>query len=87
MKKDTNAIRNELCEFIRIANDKKINALYELLSSEMKAGEEWFKDENLVQEFETRYNAMESGEDEGVTPEALLKSIAERRKKKYGSSE
>lgn len=83
MKRDTNAIRNQLCDFIRIADEKKINALYELLEKEMEDKKEWWQDTNIVQEMESRYNALETGEDIGVTPDEILKSIAHLKKKKH----
>lgn len=79
-----NAIRSELCDFIRIADEKKINALYELLERDIEAKKGWWLDANMVQELEGRYDALESGEDKGVSLDGMTESIAERRKKKYG---
>jgi hypothetical protein len=84
MKRDMNAIRNELCEFIRIADEKKINALYELLEQDIEAKKGWWLDTNIVEELEDRYNALESGIDKGVSLDEMTESIAEKRKKKYG---
>ena len=79
-----NAIRNEICDFIRIADEKKINALYELLEQDIEAKKGWWLDANVVEELESRYNALKSGEDKGVSLDEVTGSIAEKRKKKYG---
>jgi hypothetical protein len=85
MKRDINALRDELCDFIRIADEKKVNALHDLLENEMVAQKEWWQDLNMVQEMEARYEALESGADKGVSLEELKKTISENKKKKYGA--
>ena len=46
---------------------------------------EWWKDEKFMAELDSRFEAMESGEDKGVTLEELEKSIEKLRLKRYGA--
>ena len=78
------AIRNKLYDFIRVADDKKLHALYHLLENEIEQTNEWWKDKLLVREFDTRYQAIENGTDKGYTINELEVSISKLRKKKYG---
>lgn len=80
----TTAIRNKLYDYIRNADDKKLHAIYNLLENEIDRVNEWWKDKQIVAELDTRYNALESGEDKGITPDELTASIDKARQKKYG---
>ncbi len=80
----TAAIRNKLYDFIRVADDKKLQAIYHLLENEIEQTNEWWKDKQIVAELDARYNALESGTDKGVTKEQLKSSVDKVRQKKYG---
>jgi hypothetical protein len=77
-------IRNKLYDYIRVADDKKLYAIYNLLESEIEETHEWWKDKLFVAELDRRYQALESGADKGFTIEELKASIGKLRKKKYG---
>jgi hypothetical protein len=80
----TAAIRNKLYDFIRVADDKKLQAIYLLLENEIEQTNEWWKDKQVVTELDARYNALESGIDEGITKDQLKSSVDKARQKKYG---
>ena len=80
----TNIIRHKLYDYIRIADDKKLHAIYNLLENEIEETSEWWKDKLFVEELEHRYEALESGKDKGFTVEQLEASIDKLRKKRYG---
>lgn len=80
----TTAIRNRLYDYIRTADDKKLHAIYDLLENEIERTVEWWKDKQVVAELDSRYNAMDSGEDKGLTIEQLQNSVDKARSKKYG---
>ena len=85
MNEDKSAsIRHKLYEFIRLADDKKLNALYNLLEGEIEETNEWWKDKGVVEELDRRYEAMENGSDKGFTVEELKASIGKLRTKRYG---
>jgi len=78
------AIRNKLYDYIRVADNKKLVAIYNLLENEIKQTNEWWKDKQLVKELDKRYNALETGTDKGFTSAELTQSIDKIRTKKYG---
>ena len=71
----TASIRHKLYDYIRVADDKKLHSIYNLLESEIEHANEWWKNKEFVAELDRRYEAMESGEDKGVTMEQLDASI------------
>ena len=80
----TAAIRNKLYDYIRVADDKKLHSIYNLLENEIEQAYEWWKDKEFVAELDRRYDAVESGEDKGYTQAELNASIEKLRKKRYG---
>lgn len=76
MKKDLQVIKNELYSFIQFADERKINALYELLQEQIEGNKEWWHDKNFVAELEERYQQMERGGDKGVDTQTLLNNMA-----------
>ncbi len=83
-KTKATAIRARLYDYIRVADDKKLNAIYSLLKPQFDANYEWWNDKNLIAEFDERSKALESGADKGFTLDELAKSIAQLRQQKYG---
>lgn len=77
------ALRNKLYDYIRVADDKKLQAIYNLLENEIEATTEWWKDKQFVAEMDARYEALESGKDKGTTVEQLEASIDKLKQKKY----
>lgn len=84
MNNSTLAIRHKLYDYIRVADDKKLSAIYHLLESEIEQTQEWWKDKEVTQELDQRYKALEDGTDKGFTLEELKSSVTKLRKKKYG---
>ena len=78
------AIRNKLYDYIRVADDKKLNAIYNLLENEIEQTNEWWKDKLVTLELDSRYQALENGSDKGFTIEQLEQSVSKLRLKKYG---
>ena len=78
------SLRDKLYDYIRVADDKKLYAIYSLLENEIEATNEWWKDKKLIAELDRRYHAMETGADKGITVEQLESSINKLRHKKYG---
>lgn len=78
------AIRHKLYDYIRVADDKKLHAIYNLLESEIEQTSEWWKDKQLIKELDNRYQALEKGTDKGYTLQQLQQSIDKLRVKKYG---
>lgn len=78
------SIRHKLYDFIRVADDKKLNAIYHLLENEIEQTKQWWKKKAFTAELERRFQALENGSDKGYTIEELEASVSKLRKKKYG---
>jgi len=78
------AIRNKLYDYIRVADDKKLNAIYNLLENEIEQTNEWWKDKKFTKELDNRYQVLENGSDKGFTIDQLEKSVTKLRTQKYG---
>ncbi len=78
------AIRHKLYDYIRMANDKKLNAIYNLLENEIEQTNKWWEDKKFMQELDNRYHALEDGSDKGFSVEQLEQSVSKLRLKKYG---
>ncbi len=78
------SIRNKLYDYIRVADDKKLHAIYNLLEGEIEQTKDWWKDKSFINELDRRFKALESGDDKGVTISQLQHSVDKLRKKKYG---
>lgn len=85
MNANTSAsIRHKLYDYIRLADDKKLSAIYSLLEGEIEETSEWWKDKGFVEELDKRYESLENGSDKGFTVEQLKTSIDKLRIKRYG---
>ena len=78
------AIRHKLYDYIRVANDKKLSAIYNLLENEIEQTNDWWKDGLFIKELDRRYQLLENGSDKGFTVEQLEQSVSKLRLKKYG---
>jgi hypothetical protein len=78
----TAAIRNKLYDYIRVADDKKLHAIYNLLENEIAQTYEWWKDNAFIAELDRRDKALETGEDKGFTIAELQTSIGKKSQKK-----
>ncbi len=77
------AIRTRLYDYIRIADSKKLHALYNLLENDIEVKTEWWKDEQFMDELDRRDQALETGEDKGVTLDEMMASIDKLRAENY----
>jgi hypothetical protein len=80
----SSAIRNKLYDYIRVADDKKLFAIYNLLENEIEETNEWWKDKQFIEELDRRSKALENGTDKGFTVAELEASIDKLRTKRYG---
>ena len=76
-------IRHKLFDYIRVADDKKLNAIYNLLEDEIDQTSKWWNDKQFVSELDRRFQALENGVDKGFTVPQLQQSIDKIRIKKY----
>lgn len=75
----SNALRYKLYDYIKVADEKKLKAIYALLEEDIEAAAEWWKDKQFVAELDARYEALKSGEDKGFTVNELTDRIDKAR--------
>jgi len=78
----TTAIREKLYDYIRVADDKEVKAIYALLEGQMVLAADWAEDEEFVAELDERVRRYEVGIDRGYTWDELEASINELKKKR-----
>jgi hypothetical protein len=64
---NTATIRQKLIEYIRIADDKKVAAIYTIIEKDMGDSYEWWNDKDLMAELDLRSSNLKSGKDKGKT--------------------
>ena len=81
----TSSIREKLYDFIKVADDKKVKAIYMILEDEINEKAEWWKDKGFMKELDNRYKAWETGKEKGYTLDevnALFETAGKKRNKK-----
>ena len=76
------AVREKLYDYIRIADDKKVKAIYMMLEDEITEKTEWWKDNAFTKELDKRYKAWESGKEKGYSLSEIDASLEELSKKR-----
>lgn len=72
---NTTTIRKKLSEYIKVADDKKVKAIYTIVEREINEMDQWWNDKNLIEELNSRSEDLKSGKDEGIGWEELKKGI------------
>ena len=67
----TATIRERLFEYIRFADDKKVQAIYTMVEDEITQEMNLWEDKDFLAELESRIKSFESGEDKGSTWEEV----------------
>lgn len=78
----TKAVREKLYDYIRVADDKKVKAIYMMLEDDIKEETEWWKDNAFVNELDRRYATWSAGKEKGYSPAEIDASIEQLRKKR-----
>ena len=81
----TSLIREKLYDFIKVADDKKVKAIYMMLEDEITEKAEWWKDKEFMKELDSRYNAWVTGKEKGYTLDEvndLFETAGKKRNKK-----
>ena len=78
------AIRDKLYDYIRVADDKKIKAIYMMLEDDIAEQAEWWKNAGFVSELEREYADWDAGKEKGHSLADIKAEIATRKGKKRG---
>jgi hypothetical protein len=76
------AIRQKLYDYIRIAEDKKIKAIYTMLEDEITEDLEWWKDNVFTDELDRSYAAWQTGKEKGYSLKEVDASIEQLKKRR-----
>jgi len=77
---NTSTIRQKLYEYIRVADDKKVKAIYTIVEGEVNELCEWWNDKDLITEFDYRSADLKSGKDKGTPWEKAKEELLNSRK-------
>ena len=69
------AMRENLYDFIRVADEKKVKAMYMMLEDEITESAAWWKDAALMHELEQRYDSWKDGKEKAFSLTEIEKSI------------
>jgi len=72
---NTTTIRQKLHEYIKVADDKKVKAIYTIVESDINEMNEWWNDESFIAELDKRSSYLKNGKDKGITWDELKKGI------------
>lgn len=75
---ETEVIRERLQEYIRFAEDKKVQAIYTMVESEIQDDLDLWEDEGFLNEMKSRMADYESGKDPGVSWEEVQQNLRNR---------
>ena len=78
---DTLTIRQKLYEYIKVTDDKKVEAIYTIIKDDINEPYEWWNDDDLVAELDRRSADLKSGKDKGFTIEESRAHLMDRLKK------
>jgi len=73
----TTAIRARLYDYIRTANDKKIENIYSLFEDQMAPAFDWAEDEDFIAELDERVRRYEAGLDRTYTMEEVRAELTQ----------
>ncbi|MDP9080706.1 MAG: hypothetical protein M3O71_25090 [Bacteroidota bacterium] len=76
----TDIIRERLHEYIRFADDKKVNAIYTMVENEIVEELDLWEDEDFLNELNDRLEKFESGETKSVSVEQVMYNAEKRLK-------
>ena len=76
------AVREKLQDYIRVADDKKVKAIYMMLEDEINEEVQWWKDNGFLNELDNRYKNWESGKEKGYTLAEINTSIEKLKEKR-----
>lgn len=76
----SSAIREKLYDYIRVADDKKVKAIYNLLQEDIETTADWWKDVSVLKELDSRYNNWKTGKEKAFTIDETTRYIEQLQK-------
>ena len=72
---NTIAIRQKLYEYIRVADDKKVKAMYTIIEDHPNEIDEWWKDKDFISTLDRISSDLKSGVDKGYLWEEVRNEL------------
>lgn len=72
---NTSTKRQKLFEYIKLADDKKVKAIYSIFEREINEMSQWWNDEIFIEELNKRSSELKNGIDQGIAWEELKKEL------------
>ena len=77
---NTEAIRQQLQDFVRFADDDQLQAILALVKRDFLPQDEWWEQENVIDEPDSRSIARREGIDAGMSWEEVKQKLEDRGK-------
>lgn len=77
----TTTIRQKLYDYIRVANDKKVKAIYTMLEAEVEENYDHWNDKAFVDELNKRSEDYQQGKIKGIAWEEVKSKLSTSSKK------
>ena len=74
------AIRDKLYDYIRVADEKKLKAIYSLLENEITQTTEWWKQVSFTKDLDQRIENWESGKEKAYTKDEVKLQLQQLKK-------
>lgn len=79
---NTGAIRDRLYDYIRVADDKKVRAIYTMLEDSISEEVKWWEDNGIMDEFQKRYDDWNAGKEKSYLISDIDEDIKRLKKKR-----
>ena len=79
---NASTIRDKLYDYIRVADDKKIKAIYTMLEDDITEEIEWWNNAVFVSALEKEYETWDSSQEKGYSMAEINADIAKRKEKR-----
>lgn len=76
----SSAIREKLYDYIKVADEKKVKAIYNLLQEDIEETTAWWKDAAVVKDFDNRYNSWKAGTEKAYSIKETASYIKQLKK-------
>ena len=78
------AIRDRLYDYIRVADEKKLKAIYSLLENEIEETAEWWKQAAFIKDLDQRVEKWEAGKEKAYTVDEIRLHLQQLKKSRAG---
>ncbi|HMT75716.1 MAG TPA: hypothetical protein PKA77_16700 [Chitinophagaceae bacterium] len=78
---NTADVRERLYDYIRVADDKKVKAIYMMLEDEITEELKWWEDNSIVKELDKRYNNWAKDNQKGYSVSDIEATVSQMRKR------